>query len=632
MISFCPVHRINGRAITVHVVESEADLTGFRSFIRDNRARVAFDTETTGLDWWHREFKLRLAQFSNDHESWVIPVEAGEQFAADVAGALRYVKKLAIQNAPYDTLVVDKTLGVKCEELWPKVIDTKILAHLVDSRAEREGGSGHSLESLTRHYISDEIATEVKGSMTKLCHDLNHAEVSWRWSDVLDRWIPSYKPLGGGPKFTKANVFKRVPRDNPVYQLYSGMDPVLTFHLARKLGPLVPASARKLIPFEHKVAEICTYMSRRGIKLDVPYTEALRERLWADELEWAQLARELGVENVNSTEQCADGFEELGVPRSAFGATPSGKRKVDTGFLTTVQSQGTLAQVLLAKAIERAKGASKKRSSWVEKFLEQRDEFDYVHANINSIQARTARMSITGVPAQTLPAGEAEVRNCFTADDGHVVVSTDYANMELRFLAAHSQDCVMLRAFRNGEDLHQITADAAGVPRKAGKTTNFCVCFGGGWKAVHEQAGVSAALAKKAVDGFWATYKGVEALAERLTKQAKRQGYIETASGRRLYVDKTRPYSALNYFIQSGARDITCRALIRMHEAGLTPYMRLPIHDEVLFSVPTQHAERAAKMTSELMAETIKGLEIPTDPEIGAQSWGSLYELEDTKH
>jgi DNA polymerase-1 len=287
----------------------------------------------------------------------------------------------------------------------------------------------------------------------------------------------------------------------------------------------------------------------------------------------------------------------------------------------------------LAEAVKKATKAAKWRSTWFENALNGRDSQGRVHASINSIQARTARMSITGsVPAQTFPSGTGFVRHMFLADDGHVSVTIDFANMELRFLAAMSEDPVMVEAFLNGKDLHQITADAAGVPRKVGKMGNFLIVFGGGWKALMEQAHVSEEMARKTIDAFNSTYTWVDKLAKKLSGEAKRQGGIYTVTGRWLPVDRSRAYSALNYYIQSGSRDITARAILNLHAAGFTPWMRLPIHDEIVFSFPKDQAKELTREAARIMAFTIRDVLIPAEGEIGHRSWGSVLELEDSKH
>jgi DNA polymerase-1 len=183
----------------------------------------------------------------------------------------------------------------------------------------------------------------------------------------------------------------------------------------------------------------------------------------------------------------------------------------------------------------------------------------------------------------------------------------------------------MIAAFKNDDDLHQLTADAAGVDRKVGKMANFLNVYGGGAGKLTTSAGVTFPVAKRVLDAFNATYPGVDHLSQRLQREASADGYVTTPVGRRLPVDPTRAYSALNYVIQSSARDVTGRALVRLHDAGFTPYLRLPIHDEILASVPEARAEWGAKEIGEIMAEDMGPVHIGTDPEVGGRSWGSLY-------
>lgn len=602
MIRMCV--KVAGTPVVINVLEGSGDIPEFVDWVRRNKRALGCDTETTGLDWWSDDFRLRLVQFGNHDESYVVPVELGDELLGAAVGAVRFVDRLIFQNGTYDLLVLDATTDLEMEEIWPKVTDTKILGHLVDSRAEMEGGTGHSLESMTRHYIDSGVAAKVKGSMTEIAKSL---------------------------KTTKAKVWREVSWDHGGYLTYSGLDPVLAFRLGRILIPKLPRSVYKkteigegippmnLIEFEHKVAEICSYMSRPGVKLNRDYTLKLEARLALEEHRWTKKAQELGCENPWSTEQCADAFEARGIVITE--KTPTGNRKVDKVFLAARRRVNDE----LAEAIYQAKGARKKRNTWIRSFLEQVDSQGYMHPSINSIQARTARQSIQGIPAQTLPSGDWEIRACFEANEGHVILSTDYSNMELRFLAAYSGDARMLRAFAEGDDLHSITAMAAGVSRKLGKMTNFLIVFGGGPEALSTQAGIPVAEARRIMDIFMDTYPGVAEFMKKKTAEARRQGYITTPSGRRLFVEKKFAFRGTNYFVQSGSRDITCRALVRLHYAGVSQFALLPIHDEILFSVPAEHADRAAKMTDELMKETVLGLEIPTDPDRGGRSWGSLY-------
>lgn len=585
-------HEIEGDLVTINVVETPEDLDGFHDFILAHNC-IAVDTETTGLDIYSDSFECRLIQFGTQSEAWILPVELSDKLVVQAANALFVTEKIVMQNASYDLQVLDRCFGIKMEELWPKVTDTQILAKLVDPRPYEAGGFGHSLEHLIAEFISKDEAIEVKGLMTKLAKE---------------------------HKTTKSNIWSIIDLFHPEYLKYAGMDTVFTARVCSKLSKLVPDVSRQLVAYEHKVSEICSYIDRRGFLLDVDYAQSLSDR-WSTEQEvWEAIAFvNYGVDKVNSTEDVAEALEEMGVVIS--GRTETNRRKVDRELLGRLIEDGNE----LASIVEEAKKLGKWNKTWVRKFLEARDSDDRCHTFINPLQARTSRMSITGIPAQTLPASDSLVRRCFVAEPGHLIASVDYQTQELRVLAALSGDRTMIGAFESAADLHQITADASAVTRKVGKMANFLTVYGGGPKKLAEQAHVDFPTARRVLDGFAKTYPAVARYSKKLAAEAGRCGYIITPMGRKLPVDSSRSYSALNYMIQSSSRDVTCRALIRLHESGFTPYLRLPIHDEIVASLPAGKAQWGADEIGRLMAEQMGPVLIGTEGEVGRRSWGSLY-------
>jgi DNA polymerase-1 len=191
----------------------------------------------------------------------------------------------------------------------------------------------------------------------------------------------------------------------------------------------------------------------------------------------------------------------------------------------------------------------------------------------------------------------------------------------------------MIKAFREGLDLHLLTAQAAWgshitkdmVERKYAKTVNFGRVYGGGARTVSEQTGLTFPQAKRVVEAFDKRYPGVKAYSDVLARLADSQGYVVTPTGRVLPVDEGRGYSALNYIIQSSSRDVTCRGLLRLHKAGFTPYMRLPIHDEIVGSLPIGVADLGAKRMAKLMSEDMGEVFIDTDADVYGMSWGHGY-------
>ncbi|WP_416972568.1 DNA polymerase [Streptomyces sp. 4F14] len=591
-------YRLKGQPISIRVVETERDLPEFEDFISRHRI-LGFDTETTGLDWWAPDFRCRLAQFGTGAETWVVPVELGPAFAEAARKALRRLEWLVAHNGTFDLHVVEVALGIPMEELAPRMWDTRLLAHLVDPRAVKEKGPGLKLEELTKAYICEKTADEVKGSMATIAKKY---------------------------KTTKEKIWKLVELFDSDYLLYAGMDPALAYRLFQILYRLVPARSKVkgLIGWEHQLAHVTAKMERNGYLLDVEYAEMRCGELTAEQQKWESAAGTFGVENVNSNQQLIEVFTEMGV--RLVKRTAKGNLSIDDDVLSTIDHE-------LANAVVQAKKAGKWRKTWFERALNGRGPDNRVHASINSLQARTSRMSISGsIPAQTFPAGDGYVRHMFLADEGHVSCSIDFGNMELRYLAAFSRDPTMLRAFLNNEDLHKLTADAAGVVRKVGKMANFLTVFGGGWAALMEQASVDEETARRVLKAFSETYPGVGVFGKRLADEARKTGYVWTATGRRLPVDPGKWFRALNYFIQGGSRDVTARALLKLDQAGFTPYMRLPIHDEIVFSFPEKEAPEMAREAVKLMEFEVQGLLIPADAEIGGRSWGSVLDLEASKH
>ncbi|MFK0231246.1 DNA polymerase [Streptomyces sp. NPDC090303] len=592
-------YKIKRQTVQINVCETPWDLDRFIDFVEANPI-MGFDTETTGLDWWNsdRGFRIRLAQFGNGVESWVLPVETNPQFKAAAIWALRKARRLIAHNGTFDQHVSERALGIPLEELAPKMFDTKIFAHLVDPRQVKEQGPGLKLEELIKFYIDPVAAQEVKGSMTA----------------IAKRY-----------KVKKEAIWPVVRTFDEEYLLYAGTDPIWAYRLLHILLPKVPArsKAKGLIGWEHRLAHVMAKTERTGYLVDRKYAEMRIAELKAEEAKWLKVAYQW-VDNVNSDAQLIAAFQSFGVKLTK--KTPKGNLSMDSEVLDSIDHP-------LAEAVKKATKAAKWRKTWFEAAINGMDSEGRVHASVNSMGARTARMTVSGaIAAQTFPAGDGYVRSSFLAEEGHVSVSIDFGNMELRFLAAMSRDPIMMDAFLNGKDLHQITADAAGVPRKVGKMGNFLIVFGGGWKALMEQAHVTEKVARATINAFNTTYTWVDKLAKKLSEEARRRGGIYTVTGRWLPVDRSRAYAALNYYIQSGSRDITARAVLNLDRAGFTPWIRLVIHDEIVFSFPKDRAEELTKQAARIMEFTVRGVLIPAEGEIGDRSWGSILDLEDSKH
>lgn len=581
---------------TIRVPESWADVTELFDWI-ESQHTLALDTETTGLDIYADDHKLRLIALATPKEAWVFPVES-----LDPHGVYLRLqgKRLIMHNASYDIQVMVRHDPLhNIEALWAQTRDTKILAHQIDPRGRDEGGIGQSLEELVKYYMPE---------YEKLGEDLKDEFKRLKSNGTIRK------------SATFADMWRELPCDNTLYNIYAGTDAILTARLFQEFREKVNITS-DLTKMDHKVAMIASLMDAKGFLLDQEYTQMLADSLWMQENRHKEVAYNLGLENINSPQQVVEALAKRGlVPDQK---TPKGNPKVDKVFLKAHEDDP------LVKAIIEGKKAGKWRTTWVEKFLNSADSSGRVHPSTNTLRARTARFSITGIPAQTLPSSDSLVRSCFVSDMGQVVVGVDYAQQELRFAAAKAPDARMIKAFRNGEDLHYITAETAWPGRgeemrKYGKGGNFGTVYGGGVKALMEQFGMTYEQASAVIAAIRKAYPGLKILGDRLGLEAQRAGYITTWTGRKLPVDPNRLYSALNYYVQSGCRDITASAMIRLYDAGYVDYMRLAIHDEILFSLPND-SEMIDDIVR-LMSTRVGPLDLPAEAKIGSRSWGSLYE------
>lgn len=568
---------------------------------------LALDLETTDLEIYSDDFEIRLIALATPTEAYVFPAETHSAYECyQTLGRLKGKRLIMHNGINFDIpAMVREFPEYTIEGLCAQTRDTKLIAHQIDPRGRDEGGIGQSLDELLKHYVP-------------VCHKLKK-----ELQDEFQR----LRQDGTIPKSAKvADMYRWLPIDNELYCIYAGTDAIGTARLFQVICKQVDVNS-ELTRNDHKVQMIASLMDAKGFLLDVEYTQKLSDKFWEAEEYNRDQARKLGLENINSTKQTA---EWLGARGFAVPLTDKGNPSVN-GKLLEQMAEDTNPEIrVLAGYIYEGKKAIKWRNTWVDKFLEQADSFGRVHPSTNTLRARTARFSITGIPAQTLPSGDSLVRGCFVSDINEVIVGVDYAQQELRFAAAKAPDARMIQAFRNGEDLHYLTAEAAwpgrGMEmRKFGKRGNFTVAYGGGVRALMTKYGMAYEAADALVKANKSTYKGIQAFNRRLQVEAREFGYITTWTGRKLPVDEGHEYAAQNYYVQSGCRDLTAHAMIRLYDAGYVDHMRLPIHDEILLSLPEEGlAEHVAAVTS-LMSTKVGPLEIPAEAKIGSRSWGSLY-------
>ncbi|MBV9747973.1 MAG: DNA polymerase I, partial [Acetobacteraceae bacterium] len=274
-----------------------------------------------------------------------------------------------------------------------------------------------------------------------------------------------------------------------------------------------------------------------------------------------------------------------------------------------------------------------------------------VHTSFSQAVTSTGRLSSTDPNLQNIPIRTEEgarIRRAFVAEEGHVLVSCDYSQIELR-LMAHVADVPGLKAsFARGEDIHARTANEVfGVPmeamdpgiRRNAKTINFGIIYGISAFGLGARLGIETQEARRYIDAYFGRYPEIREYMERAKEQARKLGYVLTPFGRRCWVpqinDKRpniRAYAeraAINAPLQGGAADIIKRAMVRLpatlRDAGLRGRMLLQVHDELLFEAPVEEADRLAAVAKQVM-EDAAHISVPLLVETGqGHSWSEAH-------
>ena len=275
-----------------------------------------------------------------------------------------------------------------------------------------------------------------------------------------------------------------------------------------------------------------------------------------------------------------------------------------------------------------------------------------VHTSYSLVGAQTGRLSSTDPNLQNIPIRTEigrQIRDCFVADEGNVLVAADYSQIELR-LAAHMADVPSLKdAFANGEDIHARTAmelfgEVNRETRGRAKTINFAILYGISRWGLAGRLGVDADEAQAMIDRYFERFPGIQKYIVATLEGVREKGYSETLFGRKTWFPRINSKNgterqgseraAINAPIQGTCADIIKRAMARMmpalEAAGLGHVrMLLQVHDELVFEMPEGDVEAASKVIGQVMADAAGpavALTVPLGVEIGSgPSWGAAH-------
>jgi len=576
------------------------------------KGMLCFDTETTSRS--HLDAELVGISFCLEPgTAFYLPLGhtypgAPNQLDVDEAlGLLEAVfrdagiKKIG-QNIKYDAEVLAR-YGIKVEGLF---FDTMVASYVIDPTLRQ-----HNLDYLAQHYLSYRMVSydEVTG------HD-------------------------------KAKSFAAVDIDRA--KEYSCEDSEITLRLQSILEQRLNEIDNYALfqDLEMKLVPVLIAMETTGVKIDVEFFKAMSERFAHELSSLEQRVFELTGEqfNINSPQQLgAILFEKLKLPVKKKTRKKS-EYSTDFEVLTELAALHEVPSLLL-----RFRTISKLKSTYLDALVHLvHPSTGRVHTSYNQTVTATGRLSSSNPNLQNIPVRTEEgreIRRGFVAEKGHLLLSADYSQIELRVFAHYSDDPVLLDAFKRGEDVHTRTAaevfnlDPKMVTsdmRRMAKTINFGIIYGMGPVRLAKELGISNKVAQAYLDSYYERYKGVKEFKEKIIAQARHNGYVTTLFNRRrnlphIHSDKGNLKSeaertAVNTPIQGTAADLIKMAMIRIAERLRTEHlgtkMLLQVHDELVFEVPQEELEMATKIIKDEM-EVVYPLKIPLRVDI---NWGSNWD------
>jgi DNA polymerase-1 len=464
-------------------------------------------------------------------------------------------------------------------------------------------------------------------------HDLD--DLAWRHLDVK---IPTYDEVAG--KGANRIAFDQVPVDRAAE--YAAEEAAVTVELHRVLGPRLAASpelARLYEAIEMPTREVLFRMERTGVLIDTrrlaEQGRQLGERLLALEQRAFQLAG--GPFNPGSPKQLGEIlFERMKLP--VVKKTATGQPSTDEDVLEALAADYPLPKLLLEH-----RALSKLKSTYTDKLPQMVNaRTGRVHTSFGQATAVTGRLASTEPNLQNIPVRTAEgrrIREAFIAPPGHVLMSADYSQVELRIMAHLSGDASLTRAFAAGEDIHRATAaEVFAVPiaevtaeqRRYIKAVNFGLIYGMSAFGLAAQLSIERAAAQAFIDRYFARYPGVADYMQRTRELARAQGFVTTVFGRRLWLPdinagggprrQAAERAAINAPMQGTAADLIKLAMVAVQSwldrEGLGSRLVLQVHDELVFEVAEAEVARLRSELPKLMSG-VASLSVPLVVDVG---------------
>jgi len=576
----------------------------------------AVDLETTSLNTLEADI-VGVSLSCMDHEAYYIPVGHLSPDAPAQLPREKVLNELAPlftdpdrrkigQNIKYDYQVLRRA-GIEMEGLW---CDTMIASYLLNPVRSSQG-----LDSLAAEFLDHRM--------------ISYEEVTGKGKDQVN--------------------FSQVPVEKA--SVYSCEDSDATWLLHRLFLPRLKEFGMEDLFFnlEMPLVKILAEMELTGVMLDLPLLRKLSDG-FGEQL--SELEREIfrlaGTEfNINSPKQLGEVlFEKMMLPVGK-------KTRTKSGWSTNVEELERLAEEHeAARLILSYRSLAKLKSTYTDALPKLVDNSTgRVHTSYNQAVTNTGRLSSSEPNLQNIPIRSEEgrkIRRAFVAPEGHLLLSADYSQIELRVLAHMSEDRVFCEAFARDEDIHTRTAsEVFGLfpemvtpeMRRQAKTINFGVIYGQGAFSLARQLGVARRVAEEFIASYKERHSGAMAFLDTCVREAEEKGYVTTILGRRLPIPdigsgngNIRAFAqrnAINYPIQGSAADIIKKAMVNVFEMirrdRLKSRLIMQVHDELVFEVPEEETVVLEKLVRYGMEHAV-ALRVPLKVDINhGRNWSEAH-------
>lgn len=398
-----------------------------------------------------------------------------------------------------------------------------------------------------------------------------------------------------------------------------------------------PDQASESEHIDAELAPVLREMETCGVMVDLPYLKTLEQEYDQEIVGFKQELFTLAGEEFNPDSPSQVGrilYETLNIPTTNI-------RKGKTGYTTDAATLQELAKEYpIAALLLKYREVMKLQSTYVRPLQQLADDEHRVHTSY-APDTSTGRISSKNPNLQNIPARSEQgrrIRKAFVASPGTVLLSADYSQMELRIAAHLADDPVMKELFKNGGDFHAQTAERMGVDRYVAKMINFSILYGKSAYTLSQDLDIPVAEAKKYIETYFKTYRGLRAYLDRILDEARRTGYTETMFGRRRYFPDllssqfqrrgAAEREAVNLPIQGSQAEILKRAMISLHRQlkNIESHARLllTVHDELVLELPPHELETAARLVHAVMVNTTP-LTVPTEVNVySGSNWAEV--------